>query len=168
MLQIRLNVFETNSSSTHSICVAKDGNSIKLPEKVDFKFGEFGWEHDTLQSIDEKASYLYTGIVNHYHQINDTPEDYIEYIKNILKDLGVEAIFQKKSTGGYWESGYIDHGYELTEFLDDLRKDRTKLINFLFSPLSYIITGNDNDDYDYDVDDKYIHDELCWDYYKGN
>ena len=61
MQKIRKNVFETNSSSTHSICIAKDMELI-IPTSIHFEFGEFGWEVDTLSSVYEKASYLYTGL----------------------------------------------------------------------------------------------------------
>ena len=58
MKQIRKGVFETNSSSTHSICIAKDAE-LTIPQSLHFSFGEFGWECDTLYSVSEKASYLY-------------------------------------------------------------------------------------------------------------
>lgn len=40
--QIRRCVFETNSSSTHAICIAKDGYELK--DHIDFHTGEYGWE----------------------------------------------------------------------------------------------------------------------------
>jgi hypothetical protein len=43
MKQIRKGVFETNSSSTHSICIAKD-DGLTIPKSLHFDFGEFGWE----------------------------------------------------------------------------------------------------------------------------
>lgn len=57
MIQIRNGVFETNSSSTHSICISKkpvDADGCH----VDFHFGEFGWENDDA----DVADYLYTAI----------------------------------------------------------------------------------------------------------
>ena len=41
--KIRQSVFETNSSSTHSICIATD-TTIDFPKSLHFEFGEFGWE----------------------------------------------------------------------------------------------------------------------------
>jgi len=166
MKQIRLNVFETNSSSTHSIAITKNNNVVDYPDSINFKFGEFGWEKDTLSSVDEKASYLYTAIINYA----SNPDDYLEYLENILNELNINAVFEKKSNNSYWECGYIDHGNELYKFLNDLGNDKTKLINFLLSPLSYILTGNDNSD-TYDEEDK-IFENLqpneYWIYYKGN
>jgi hypothetical protein len=69
MLKIRQGVFETNSSSTHSICIAKKAE-LNIPKHVYFDFGEFGWECDTLRSLSKKASYLYTGLIaNERHGI---------------------------------------------------------------------------------------------------
>lgn len=41
--QIRKSVFETNSSSTHAICITKKKDNYKLPDHIDFEFGKFGW-----------------------------------------------------------------------------------------------------------------------------
>ena len=44
--QIRRGCFETNSSSTHAICITKtDVNKEGLPSHVTFTHGEFGWEN---------------------------------------------------------------------------------------------------------------------------
>ena len=64
MIKVRQGVFETNSSSTHSICIAQTTDYI-IPDKVSFSVGEFGWEVDKLSSLSEKASYLYTAIHTH-------------------------------------------------------------------------------------------------------
>lgn len=171
MKKIRQNVFETNSSSTHSICIAKDVE-LELPESIHFEFGEFGWENDTLYSMWEKASYLYTGFI-----ANNRQEDF-NNIVTILENKGIEVTYEEPiySKHSYKDGdrvieythcdngGYIDHSYELIDFLNDIYSDETKLLNFLFSSLSFIITGNDNDDYDVDINVSYSYDE----YYKGN
>jgi hypothetical protein len=147
---IRHGVFETNSSSTHSICIPKQDN-LEFPDSVTFWVGEFGWELETLNTMEDKASYLYTGLIyNHRH------EDIVR-MREILEEKGIKVILR-----GY--SGYIDHGSELKEFLNDIMSNEDKLLRFLFSPLAFIITGNDNDDKDVDINVSYEHDE----YYKGN
>jgi hypothetical protein len=50
------------------------------------------------------------------------------------------------------------------DFLNAVCEDENKLMSYLFSDLSFIITGNDNDDEDVDINVDYAHDE----YYKGN
>ena len=48
MRQIRQNTFETNSSSTHSICISKNPVVDVRNEHVYFGSGEFGWSTDTV------------------------------------------------------------------------------------------------------------------------
>lgn len=168
MKKIRKGVFETNSSSTHSICIAKDAQ-LTMPNELHFSFGEFGWECDTLSSVSEKASYIYTGLI-----ANGRREDF-EKISDILTGRGIEVTAEepiyKKYTyegsdgGEYVENGgHIDHSDELQAFLNAICEDEAKLLSYLFSDLSFIITGNDNDDKDVDINVDYAHDEF----YKGN
>lgn len=164
--QVRRGVFETNSSSTHSICIAKD-SELDLPQKLHFEFGEFGWECRTFNSMTEKASYLYTGLID-----NNRKEDWAK-IFELLKSKGIEVTAEEpiyvesEYTKGYIyvkNGGYVDHANELHGFLDAVCGEEKKLMDFLFSPLSFIITGNDNDEEDVDINVSYPHDE----YYKGN
>jgi hypothetical protein len=152
--QIRKGVFETNSSSTHSICIAKDVE-LDIPKTLQFKFGEFGWEEDTLSSTFEKASYLFTGLMG-----NNRNSDF-DNIVETLKEKGIEVSYETAIDGC---DGYVDHSYELTDFLNAICSSEKKLFDFLFSPLSFIITGNDNSDSDVEIKADYPHDE----YYKGN
>lgn len=165
---IRKSVFETNSSSTHNICIAKDAELI-IPKKLKVKFGEFGWEYDILDSTEEKASYLYTAL-EHLKRRED-----IEKFKEMLSSEGVKASFEKpiykiinKGTEReYTDSpnvGYVDHVDQLEPFIDDIFKDMEMLKSFLFSPLSYIITGNDNSGHDVTILAEYPH----YEYFKGN
>lgn len=168
MKQVRQGVFETNSSSTHSICIAKNISEFDIPKEVHFSFGEFGWERDVLGSIYEKASYLYTGL------IENNREDDFQKIVQVLQSRGLSVTAETPvyTTSKYGEreyryidnSGGIDHSNELNEFLNAVCSDETQLIRFLFSPLSFILTGNDNDKDNVDINVSYPHDV----YYKGN
>lgn len=172
MKKIRKGVFETNSSSTHSICIAKDVE-LEFPKSLNFSFGEFGWECDTLKSMEEKASYLYTGLI-----ANERNED-VEKIFSLLRSKGIELTVEEPiyETHSYNNTegklveytsgknvGYVDHSDDMASFLNAICEDESKLMNYLFSDLSFIITGNDNDDEDVDINVAYPHDE----YYKGN
>lgn len=171
-VKIRQGVFETNSSSTHSICIAKKAK-LTIPESLHFAFGEFGWEFKTLRSLSEKACYLYTGLIR-----NDRQKD-ANRVLNFLSKKGIEVTAEEPiyDVGSYTDdkgktveykygknTGFVDHDDELKEFLDAVCKDNEKLLQFLFSDLSFIITGNDNDDMDVGIKVSYPHDE----YYKGN
>jgi len=165
-LKIRSNVFETNSSSTHSICVTKNNILDKKLNNIEFTIGEFGWECRIIYDVDTKAKYLYTAI------LVEDKLDLIDKIKIILDNNNIEYNFE---TPEYetWEYegreytnlkyGYIDHSEDLDEFLN-ICEDENKLMRYLFSSESFIITGNDNDDHSVDINVKYDHEE----YYKGN
>lgn len=165
MINIRKNIFETNSSSTHAICVAKE-NDYTIPANLYFTFDEFGWENRTYYLTEELASYLYTAICTILER--DKSEEYKNYIYETLAKYGCECSFEEAKYGRYGcEKGYIDHGYELKEWLDALRHSEKKLLRFLFSPDSFIITGNDNTDtFDDTVEDTDFSKVEVW--YKWN
>ena len=146
MINIRKSLFETNSSSVHAICVAKE-NNYDIPKSLHFIFGEFGWEEKVLSSVEQLASYLYTAI---YVCGEDGSYDigkYINYIYETLGKYGCNCDFETPTYDkhyGWFDSGYIDHSYELKDFVDSIRHSEKRLLRYLFSPDSYIVTGNDN------------------------
>jgi hypothetical protein len=166
--QIRQSCFETNSSSTHAICIATD-TLYDIPKTVNFDFGDFGWQIDKLTSRQERANYLYTclGYCN-----LDELKKYIEFISNTLYKNGVEDInFESfklcvycwnNKTEIYFEpsDGYIDHGNETKKFVDTVCSNEKILLDYLFSDKSFILTGNDNDDCDVDIHVDYPHEEF--------
>ena len=145
MINIRKNIFETNSSSTHAICIAKD-NDYSIPSELNFTFDEFGWENRFIYNTEELASYLYTALYEVYYNDIDKIENFKNYIYEALGKYGCECTFAEpaKSSWGYFDSGCIDHGSELFDLIESLKKSEKKLLRFLFSPDSYIITGNNN------------------------
>lgn len=139
--QIRNSVFETNSSSTHSIAISKKNPVIG--KYIHFRIGEFGWENDCVDTAD----YLYTAILE-----QDEHNELLEKLKGILDKYSIEyefedPIWHESSVGdGVWlEYGYIDHSYELREFLDIILSDEDLLMRYLFGD-SNVYTGNDNQD----------------------
>lgn len=142
--QIRQGVFETNSSSTHAICISKDHDTsnLKLPDSVSFKHGEFGWECEKLRSVWEKASYLYEAILGTYYD-NDS-EEKINHLEEILNKHGIECDFEPTS-GKYWNDGYIDHvgTDDMPDWLENMMSDDDALLTYLFGD-AFVITGNDN------------------------
>ena len=170
--QVRKNIFETNSSSTHSIVVGNNGEDIYagLPRKLEFHGDEFGWEHRLYTDTQTKADYLFTSLI-----YTDTPMEYVERIKSILAKWNIETEFDEIEEKRY-ESGYVcyevkdkycyvDHGTENKDLVKELCEDEAKLMNYLFSDGSYVETSNDNSDYDIlGTEPK----NLLLDYYKGN
>lgn len=146
MINIRKSLFETNSSSVHAICVAKE-NNYDIPKSLHFSFGEFGWEERVLSSPEALASYLYTAIYICGENERYDVEDYKNYIYETLGKYGCDCTFETPVYDkhyGWFDSGYIDHGYELVDFVDSIKHSEKRLLRYLFSPDSYIVTGNDN------------------------
>ena len=149
--QIRRSVYETNSSSTHAICIAKDGYELK--DHIDFHTGEYGWECEEYGDLDNKASYLITAILSMDKEYAD---EKLTRLKDILDEyeitytipeLNVKSYEYGKEKHYYYNIGYdyIDHAGELKSWLDDLLSDSDKLFRDRFGN-SIIITGNDNGD----------------------
>ena len=193
MKQIRRNVFETNSSSTHSIAIPK---KCEVPKSVDFCTDDFGWSFDEVDAV----NYFYTAI----YETSDTEfelQEKLEKLRSILETNDIEYHFARVKHHTWLsdynnkeylslDDGYIDHGYELKSFVNELLNDGDKLLRFLGGGL--VFTGNDNsdteqrcfierneeylDDYDWDtgkackVKNPYYmsnHEDYEW-YYKGN
>ena len=178
--QIRSSVFETNSSSTHSIAISK--KPVVIGKSIHFSIGEFGWENDCADTAD----YLYTAILE-----QDNRDDLLNRLKKILDNYSIEyefdePIWNKSSIGeDVWlEYGYIDHSYELGEFLEAILSNEDLLMRYLFGD-STVYIGNDNQDpcpsgcniadeeyYDWGSNKMVVnpyHDPENYDYfYKGN
>lgn len=149
MKLIRNGTFETNSSSTHAIAIVKD-NDYKVPKNVSFNFGEFGWEYTVYRSTSDKASYLYTMIQyfdGEYVAEFNNKNEYISKIKEYLDEEGITYEFEESTVNDYgWdEHGYVDHGLDNPDIVDDILKDKETFFRFLFDERSYVSTGNDND-----------------------
>ena len=62
MIQIRRNVFETNSSSTHSLAIPQDYNTYNIKKKkINFHLGSYGRPSKPVKA--NPADYLYTAIM---------------------------------------------------------------------------------------------------------
>lgn len=145
MRTIRRGVFESNSSSTHSIAIPKNCDETNY---ISFHIGEFGWGWEEA----DPADYFYTAIYVTSNTVNDV-EEKLTRLKDILDDHDIEYYFGEVRTN-LWHSnydnkdylcldnGYIDHGNELTDFVNELLNDGDKLVRFLSRGL--VFTGNDN------------------------
>lgn len=174
MINIRHGLFETNSSSTHAICIAKKNEDLVIPEKLVFTFNEFGWEEQFYYKTKDKASYFYTALYNSYNEdIKKNFENIKNHIYEVLYDAGCKCEFAepKQNEYGWVDSGYIDHQHEVNEWLCKIVKNDKMFFRFLFSPDSFIVTGNDNSDWFYDWEKDFNGSENAKKvdaYYKGN
>jgi len=138
MIQVRKGVFETNSSSTHSIAIPRDCGPSNY---ISFNDGEFGWGFSQVNAAD----YFYTAI----HDTSETMaelEEKLSRLKDILNEYDIGYHFGdtncEENNGWLSHDGYIDHGYELRDFVDELLNNGDKLVRFLSGGL--VFTGNDN------------------------
>lgn len=175
MINIRHGLFETNSSSTHAVCIAKKNNDLVIPQSLNFTLNDFGWEERFYYDVEDKASYFYTALYNSYDEdIQKHLEDIKNHIYEVLFDAGCHCAFEKprQSSWGNWlDSGYIDHQNEIDPWLHKLIKNDKLLFRFLFSPDSFIVTGNDNSDWFYDWEEDFDGSETAKKvdvFYKGN
>ena len=147
MIQIRSSVFETNSSSTHSIAIPRNCGTT---DYVGFHTDEFGWRFEEVDAAD----YFYTAIYETSYTEEELNEK-LERLKNILDEYGIDYDLSKPATH-IWhddyenrdylclDDGYIDHGGELKDFVDELLNNGDKLVRFISGGL--VFTGNDNSD----------------------
>ena len=142
MRQIRKGTFETNSSSTHSLAIPKD--NVKYPKSISFHLGEFGWGWEE----EDPADYLYTAICT-ASETNEEFQERMKFLISALEENNISYTFEAprwEKDGAYLTKGYIDHSYDLTEFLQEVFSSKEKLLNFVCGGL--VFTGNDNCDFE--------------------
>ncbi|MDD5980161.1 MAG: hypothetical protein PUC23_03515 [bacterium] len=158
--QIRNSVFETNSSSTHSIAISKA--PVTIGKYIHFGIGEYGWENACV----DIADYLYTAILE-----QNESDELLDRLKEILNNHSIEYEFEEpsyhESVYGdckYLDYGYIDHSDETREFIFAVLDDEDLLMRCLFGD-SCVYTGNDNQDCE--PSGCNIADEIIWEYENG-
>ena len=146
---IRNGVFETNSSSCHSISIDKNNknftaSSLYVDEDgcVTLTGGEFGWEQEEYFDALTKANYCAQDIYGYDWRSDSYSLD--EYKKNMLIDVIKEqtgctdVLFDIQSL----KDGYIDHESNGTSYRAFQNKEILR--NFIFNRNSYLETNNDN------------------------
>lgn len=149
MIKTRNSVFETNSSSTHSVSIEditdKDMLDTMLPNEdgnIVLEGGEFGWEEESYNDAWTKANYLavYSCLYS-----GDLDETFKENLKNVIKDQTKckNVIFEITDD---WNKNYsyIDHQSVECRDYDDLMRNLKEIRNFIFNKKSYLYTDNDN------------------------
>lgn len=166
MKTIRNNVFETNSSSSHSLCIGVSNElspSYLLIDYVDncvhVEFGEFGWGYDKTNNQYDKLSYLVTMLVETegdscksmfdlrntegFKSIENVIKEYCK-CDGLLIDSNVQPTIGNENYIDH--DGYIDHQscedyHSLQHFLNDYR---ITVEQFIFNSSINLIIDNDN------------------------
>jgi len=152
MRQVRRNVFETNSSSCHSLTLIKGGDlqssclEVSDEDLIKIHGGEFGWEVEQYTGQESKLQYLFTGI-RYQNEANDIINSiWFKWLNEMIFEYtGHELHPIEKDSWCEW--GYIDHQSigELDEiFIKDEQTFKENAKWFIFGSESYFITDNDN------------------------
>lgn len=129
----RVGVFETNSSSSHSISISATGmaNAKLIVEKgvCEIYDGEFGWGVEVYHDAASKAAYAYT-----YARDNTERMEMLERV--IKKVTGCDVV---KFIS---QDGYIDH--QSSDTCAEAFASDELLKHFIFNPKSVLVIDNDN------------------------
>lgn len=162
MFNIRNEIFETNSSSSHALCMNKnDERNYHFYDTDDedfiiFTMGEYGWYGDDCDSPQEKLNYLLTMVVCSL-QANSEAENSEVTVKEIIESDDFkkidECIRSNTSYSGIcfpqdkydYNDGYIDH-QSMYSHIDDFLNDwNVSLEDYLFSDRYFVVIRNDNE-----------------------
>ncbi len=165
--QIRTKVFETNSSSVHSITIRVGSLQpstleVNWNNKVEVEFGEFGWEICDYNSQYSKLQYILTMCAIKEGRNIDSVEDFYntsgflainEAVAEHCKCDGIEIVskmwIEKWSDGEntLGIDGYIDHQSteDYTSVEDFLSQNGGLTVEeFIFNNGVFVSTDNDN------------------------
>ena len=149
MKQIRSSVFETNSSSSHSISISSTGaiDTTLIPNDDGILLigpganeTGFGWEIASYYDAETKAVYAYL------QALYSKSQEYMNMLyKVILDQTGAdEVIFTLSDSFNDDDYGYIDHQSAIYETPFEPFDSEEDLKNFIFNKSSELQTDNDN------------------------
>lgn len=174
---IRKGVFETNSSSTHTVCVSGDLRTdyryyvdnllLTDPETneqyIPGRFGEFGWERRHYKDFETKLSYLLTmaAVTNElYHDRKLTEEIFLE--SQDFKDINEAVVNSVNYPIRMIADSFIstDYGIKIDGYIDHQScEDFDNIYDFLKANGLYKDKKNDSHDYRISVITKFLFDQ---------
>lgn len=135
--KIRHGVFETNSSSSHSISISLDSDCLMytmIPDEdgnIVLGGGDFGWEIESYNDAWTKANYCAVD--------NRNNDDKLEMLKEVVKEqTGAKDVLITFDDTDYG----IDHNSIQTSY--DAFASKEILRQFIFNKNSILYTDNDN------------------------
>jgi hypothetical protein len=155
-IQIRKGVFETNSSSMHSICI--EGKS-RMCEFKNYKGddilasgGEFGWEIEEYTDWETKLQYVIVSMQYLGSNRPEKPEEYMDcteyrWLTEVIKDYtGKNLVMNDDFTPGYIDHQSVDNLGENDIWLknSDEQNWKSRIRDFIFDERFVLVTDNDN------------------------
>jgi hypothetical protein len=150
-VQVRNSVFETNSSSSHSVTISQDeladlkvAKSILREGVIKAKLQGFGWEWERFYSPGVKIAYLIAQMAP--AEARGAGKDVTSMVRRNDRVGALLDLIEKK-TGCRVEvigarDPYVDHNSVGTGI--ELLEDQDQLLKFIFGERSFLETGNDN------------------------
>lgn len=145
---IRNSVFETNSSSCHSISIGKsDVYDSVIPNEdgvIELLPMQFGWEQERYNDAHVKMSYLWIYIKD---WCGKDEESFMETFQRVVcRHTGASNVTMAPDEDAYeWNRyGYIDHQSVESRDYHYLFEDDETLKRFIFDRDSWLETDNDN------------------------
>lgn len=152
MIKIRRSTFETNSSSSHNFSYINHDKELEpwsFGQIKNITFGHYGWGYDILFTINEKLSYIVTGIASNYYNYNplaiETLKKDTDYIRlqDIIKNYTGYEFELNSCDGKLSDTGSIDH-QSIDEWKQIMKLSDSDLLKFIMDDESYIEISNDN------------------------
>lgn len=174
---IRKNLPETNSSSSHSVVICVDPNSLVDTLPIDSegvihiprRSESFGWEFEKYNDPMTKLQYV-CGIIWKYK----SDRKKVKLLKEIVlrytgaKDIVFDWEENRSDTDiveededYYWNSGAPEIDHNSSDIFPEIMESAKSIKNFIFNSRSWLYLGNDNSDapkgfYEEETDDPEI------------
>jgi hypothetical protein len=149
MKLVRKSVFETNSSSCHSLTLGSsdifEGYTPDADNRIVLDNMCFGWEQDTYHDVGSRMAYVWIYIRDWTY--DETQTKFLAmFNKVVMEHTGASEITmrEEREYGTYLNKGYIDHQSVESGDLHHMFESESILKSFLFDRDSQIETDNDN------------------------
>lgn len=164
MKTIRHCVYETNSSSCHTVTIGQNVASDMPDITIECRgTGEYGWEQRRYDTPEELLDYAMVAFA-YICESEDELKERMQAISDCFARHGVTVDWCENESGTdhiYWDenendhwtkctNGYIDHqsapesDYDCCAVAGMVANDADALYNFVFGGDSYVFTDNDN------------------------
>jgi hypothetical protein len=151
-IKIRSNVFETNSSSVHTIVFHPTAmDNVVCTDLMYIRGGQYGRiPKPPLNTMEERLNYLWTAIwsncietFNFDTQKYESNWDELKWWKDAIHLYCPNAILYNLNDDDGYDYPYVDHSYAMQNLLDAMKKDISLLKYYLLDPDGYIIVTGD-------------------------